>query len=199
LRLSRRAIVYLSVSLCLIVIAAVFSQRILWATGSMLVNSESPRKADIAVVLGGDYMGNRVLKAAELVREGYAPKLILSRGMRFYGQNESEAAAELAVRRGYDRKTMICLTTPVDSTSDEARTMVPKLREMGVHSVLLVTSPSHTARAARVFRRAAPDMEIHPVAAPDPHWCRGYWWTNRECEKTFFFESVKTLADFLRI
>jgi uncharacterized SAM-binding protein YcdF (DUF218 family) len=167
--------------------------------GSMLVNSESPRKADIVVVLAGDDLGNRVLKGAELVREGYAPKAILSRGARLFGRNESEIAADFAVSRGYDRNTMIPLTNPVGSTADEARTIVPQLRRMGVHKILLVTSPSHTARAARIFRRAAPDMEIHPVASPDPNWCRGYWWTDRACEKTFFFEEVKTFADFLRI
>jgi uncharacterized SAM-binding protein YcdF (DUF218 family) len=199
LRRRRPVVVILSLLLCLIGITVVFSRRILWTMGSMLVNAESPRKADIVLVLGGDYAGNRTLKGAELVREGYAPKLMLSRGTRFYGRDESEVAADFAASHGYDRGTLIPLTNPVGSTSDEAASIVPRLREMGVHKVLLVTSPSHTARAARVFRRAAPDMEIHPVAAPDPNWCRGYWWTNRECEKTFFNEEIKTFADFLRI
>jgi uncharacterized SAM-binding protein YcdF (DUF218 family) len=199
LRLSRRVILVFSALICLITAAAVLYPAVLFAMGSLLVNSENPSKADIVIVLGGDYLGNRVIKGAELVREGYAPKLMLSRGTQLYGRNESDIEADFAADRGYDRRTMIPLTTPVDSTSDEARTMLPQLRTMGVHKILLVTSPSHTGRAARVFRRAAPDIEIHPIAAPDPHWCRGYWWNNRECEKTFFLEEVKTLADFLRM
>ncbi len=199
MRFSRRAVLIVSILIFPVVAAAVFYRNIFLTVGSLLVDSESPRKADIVVVLGGDYLGNRALKGAELVREGYAPKLVLSCGSRLYGRNESDIEADFAVARGYDRSTMIPLANSVDSTSDEAKTIVPQLRAMGVHIVLLVTSPSHTARGARVFRRAARDMEIHPIAAPDPRWCGGYWWTKRECEKTFFMEEVKTVADFFRL
>jgi uncharacterized SAM-binding protein YcdF (DUF218 family) len=162
--------------------------------GQVLVNSEPPRKSDVVLVLGGDWTGNRVLKGAELVREGYAPKLVISNGPIFYGRPESEVAADYAASKGYDRATMICIQRPHDSTNDEATTIPLVLRKLGVHSVLLVTSPSHTARATRVFRRLAPDLEFHPVAAPDPRWCGGRWWTERECEKTWFFETVKTVT-----
>jgi uncharacterized SAM-binding protein YcdF (DUF218 family) len=160
----------------------------------MLVDSEAPQKADIVLVLAGDSLGNRVLKGAELVREGYAPKVFLSNGRDFYGLPESEAAANFAVSHGYSRETLIAFHGHPTSTEGESRAVTPVFRSMGIHKVLLVTSPSHTARATRIFRKAAPDLEFHPVAAPDPAWCRGYWWTERECEKTWFFEEVKTIT-----
>jgi uncharacterized SAM-binding protein YcdF (DUF218 family) len=180
---------------CLLAIPlTVFSGRILWALGAILVDSEQPVKADIAVVLGGDWSGNRVLKAAELVREGYAPKLLISSGPYFYGRPESEIAADFAASRGYDRSTMICVQQQQFSTAGETRTIDLMLREMGVRSALLVTSPSHSARAARLFRKAMPTVTFHPVAAPDPRWCEGRWWTSRECQKTWFYETVKTVT-----
>jgi len=181
--------------LALIVALYAFSGRILWAMGSVLVDAESPRKADVVLVLGGEWSGRRVLKGAELVREGFAPRLVISSGPLFYGRSESEMAAEFAVSQGFDRASMICVPWTNNSTNDEARTVSPMLRKMGVHSVLLVTNPSHTGRAARLFRRVAPDLEFHPVAAPDPKWCGGRWWTQRECEKTWFYEAIKTVTN----
>jgi len=180
--------------LAAIVALFLFTGQILWAIGSILVDAESPRKADVVLVLGGDWSGRRALKGAELVREGFAPKVVISSGPWLYGRLESEMAAEFAESRGFDRATMICVPWVNHNTNDEARTVNPMLRKLGVHSVLLVTSPSHTGRATRLFRRLAPDLEFHPVAAPDPNWCGGRWWTTRECEKTWFFEAVKTVT-----
>jgi len=185
--------------LALIVALFAFSGRILWAMGSILVDAESPRKADVALVLAGDFSGRRALKGAGLVREGFAPKVVLSTGPLIYGRTESETAADYAVSRGFDRASMICIPWTNESTNDEARTITPMLRKMGAHSVLLVTNPSHTARAARIFRRVAPDLEFHPVAVPDPNWCGGRWWMKRECEKTWFYEAVKTATNPLGI
>jgi len=160
----------------------------------MLVNSESPRKADIVLVLAGDSSGRRAKKGAELVRAGYAPRLFLSNGLRFYGLSESEAAANYVVAMGLPRESVVALHESPQSTQAEARMDLRVLREMGVHSMLLVTSPYHTGRATRIFRRLAPDLEIHPVATEDPSWCGGYWWTERECRKTWFFEAVKAVT-----
>jgi uncharacterized SAM-binding protein YcdF (DUF218 family) len=199
LRLSRRVIFFLSAVFLLFAAVVIFRGQILWAAGAMLVNTGPPSKADIVLVLAGDSSGNRVLKGAELVRQGYAPKVFISNGRRFYGLNESEAAANFAVRHGYSRDTMICFSGTPSSTEGESRQVIPVLRSLGVHTVLLVTSPSHTARATRIFRKNAPDLRIDPVAAPDPLWCGGYWWTGRECEKTWFLEELKTVTGPLGI
>ncbi|HVW84591.1 MAG TPA: YdcF family protein [Bryobacteraceae bacterium] len=171
----------------------------LWAAGEALVNSEPPQKADMIVVLAGDYLGNRILKGAQLARDGYAAKVLVSNGGKLYGTYESLLAIDFAVRHGYPREMFIPVDYPAVSTVDEARRMIPHLRTLGVHKFLLVTSPSHTARAFRIFRRAAPDLEAHPVAAPDPRWCGGEWWRDRECEKTFALEEAKTVTSWFGI
>jgi len=168
-------------------------------SGRELVDSEAPQKADIVAVIGGDYKGNRITKAAELVRQGYAPRVLVSGAGSQYGHFESDLAIAYAVEKGYPREIFVALQYPSLSTADEARAVAARMRQMGVHKYLLVTSDFHTARATRVFRREAPDLEVHPVAAPDPDWNNGRWWVTREGRKTWFFETVKTVAERLGI
>ena len=165
----------------------------------MLVHDEPPVRSDVIVVLGGDYRGDRIDKGIELIRGGYAPKMLISGPAPIFGARESTLAARYAAEKGLSPDQAIPLNRNDTSTADEARTITPLLRSMGVHSYLLVTSPSHTGRAYRVFHRQGPELTIHPVAARDPNWCRGYWWTTRECRKTWLVEEIKTLADYLRL
>jgi len=181
-----------STAFCLI-----FSQQILWWMGAALVASESPRKSDIEIVLGGDKSGNRILKSCELLQAGYAPRVLVSGEGSYYGTHESVLAINLAVSKGCPREAFTAFRYPATSTTDEAAHIVTELRRLGIHSVLVVTSPSHTARARRVFRRLGPDLDVHTVAARDINWNNGYWWKLREGRKIWLLESVKTLADFI--
>jgi len=175
--------------------AYVFSDPILYSLGALLVNAEAPQKADIVVVIGGDFKGNRITKGAELVRRGYAPKVLSSGVGDLYGHFECDLAIGYAVSRGYPEGTFIALRYPAQSTSDEARAVIARLRELGVHRYLLVTSEFHTARAGRDFRREGRDLEEHTISAPDPDWNGGRWWQGREGRKIWMFEILKTVAD----
>ena len=69
------------------------------AIGYALVRSDGPAKAEIAVVLGGDFYGRRILKGAELVREGYIPAVLVSGPPGFYGMHECDLAIPFAAER----------------------------------------------------------------------------------------------------
>jgi uncharacterized SAM-binding protein YcdF (DUF218 family) len=170
---------------------------VLFGLGKVLVHTEAPVRVDAVVVIGGDASGNRVLKAAQLVKDGYAPIAIVSGAGSQYGFHESDLAIELAVKHGFARETMLPLRYAAASTKDEAVADIRALHERGAHSYILVTSSSHTARATRVFRGAAPDLEIHTVAAFQPHWNDGKWWIEREGRKAWLFEAMKTVGDFI--
>ena len=155
LKPKRRLAVFGVVALCAAALLLVFSHRVLWSLGAILDSSEPPQKADMIVVIGGDARGNRILKAAELVREGYAPKVLVSGQGAMYGRHESDLAIDFAVEHNYPRDEFIPFRYPALSTVDEAAADIRQLRELGVHKYLLVTSPYHTARAARIFREGA--------------------------------------------
>ena len=172
---------------------------ILFAMGQVMVVSELPVKSDAVVVLGGDYHGERILKAAQLVKDGYAPYLVVSGAGGQYGMHEADMAMLFASRHGYSGISFVPVYHAALSTLDEAKYDVAELRQRGVRKYLLVTSPSHTDRARRVFKRAAPEIEVHVVASPDKWWNDGRWWTYREGRKIWFFAAAKTIADYLGI
>lgn len=199
MKLPRRIVPSGLIVFCAAAILFASSGRILWWLGSILVAAEAPQKADIVVALGGDFDGNRILTAAALVRQGYAPKVLVSGAGAIYGHYESDLAIDFAVHQGYPVDEFIALKYPALSTVDEARADIRELRKLGVHKYLVVTSAWHTARAGRIFRREGPGLEEHTVSAPDRYWAGGRWWMNREGRKIWFFETVKTIADHLRI
>lgn len=169
---------------------------ILAALGNFLIKTDSPSKSDIIVVLAGDGFGNRILRAAELVKEGYAPHALISGPDGSYGNYECDLAIPFAVRAGYPESYFIHFEHHARSTEEEAQAVVAKLREMRVKRVLLVTSTYHTRRAGKIFRRAAPDLDIRVVSAPDKFFKPDSWWRDREARKIFLLEWTKTISEW---
>jgi uncharacterized SAM-binding protein YcdF (DUF218 family) len=182
-----------------VVLAAVFRVSLLSALGLYLVKTDPLEKADIAVVLAGDGSGHRILKAAELVREGYAPKLLVSGPGGEYGYHECDLAIPFAVKAGYPESMFVHLENDAHSTKEEAQATVAEVRRLGAHRVLLVTSDYHTRRAGKIFRAAAPDLVFEVVAARDEYFHAGDWWRDREGQKTFVIEWLKTVTSWFGI
>lgn len=185
--------------LALLVVAAIVLYR-LWLPemGKALVENDGPAKADIGVVLAGDYWGDRIETAARLVQQGYIPQALVSGPPGFYGYNECDLAIPFIVHKGYPASDFIAFPHDAHSTEEEARVVLAELRRRNVHSYLLITSDYHTRRAARTFRYVGRKMGYQPafraVAAPDRLFHLDRWWEWREGRKTVFMEWTKTLA-----
>lgn len=151
------------------------------------------------VVLAGDFFGNRILKGAELVREGFAPKVLVSGPGEAYGLHESDLAIPFAVRHGYPESYFISFPNDARSTASEADAVLAELRRRKLHNIDLVTSDYHTRRALSIFRSKAHDLEIHMVAAPDRDFSPDGWWKTRDGQKVFATEWMKTVATWLGI
>ena len=188
---------------CLLLTAAAFLLRSLWLPWLCyaLVHDDGPAKADIAVVLAGDYLGHRIEKGAELVREGYVPAALISGPPGFYGLHESDYAIAYAVRQGFPAQWFIALPHSALSTREEASIVLAELQRRHVRSFLLVTSDFHSARARRIFLAAARAIagapEMRTVAVPGEYFRPDSWWRTREGQKTAFFEWSKTVANAL--
>lgn len=165
--------------------------------GAFLVDAESPSRADLAVVLAGDHYGHRILKAAELVKEGYATKVLVSGPDGYYGLYESDLAIPFAIRHGFPASWFIAFPNESRSTDEEARAILPELQKRNVHRVLVVTSDYHSRRALHVLHARWSDIELHVVAAPDEYFSAHGWWHTREGRKIFFLECTKTLASMV--
>jgi uncharacterized SAM-binding protein YcdF (DUF218 family) len=189
-----------ALTLALVVLAGIlFHGPIFSGLGSYLVHQDQPKQADLAFVLAGDATGNRVLRAAELVRQGYVPKVVVSGPSGVYGLYECDLAIPFAIRAGYPESYFIHFEHDAHSTQEEAVNAASELKKLGAKHVLLVTSDYHTRRAGRILRAAAPDIDFTVVAAPDPYFSPAGWWHNREGRKTFLFEWEKTVANWFGV
>ena len=191
---------FLKFIVCILIVVALLALTRSWwlaGLGRLLVHDEGPAKADIAVVLAGDFYGNRVIRAAELVKQGYVPKVLVSGPNMIYGAYESDLEIPFAVKHGYPEDWFIRVPNEARSTREECAVILANLRQRGVHRFLLVTSNYHTARAARIYRAAATGMEMRVVSAPDEYFTPDGWWRNREGQKIFFMEWSKSVANVL--
>lgn len=193
MRISRRGA--LALALSGILLGLILFHRV-WFTwmGSYLVEEQPPFAAGMIVVLGGDFRGTRILKAAELAWQGYAPQVLVSGGGDTYGRHESDLAVEWAVAHGFNENLFIKFKYPASSTRDEEQAVAGELRRRHVQKFLLVTSTYHTHRAASLFRQIAPDLTFRVIAAPDRHFTPGGWWLDRDGRKIFLEEWTKTVA-----
>jgi uncharacterized SAM-binding protein YcdF (DUF218 family) len=181
------------------ILAAVALLSLLWfgrgpilsRMGTFLNVGEPPRKADVALVLAGGWTGERVMKAAELVRQGYVPSAILSGSASYYDVPECQAAIAYASHRGVDPAIYTCVTTSGKSTREEAVDTLRELRRVGARKVLLVSVNSHLRRARQIYSELAPDLEIHYVGAENPNFKLAEWYKSREGRKAMFFELTK--------
>ena len=197
-QLSRRWWILAAVVLVTVTVALAHP---LWmrALAWYLVKAEEPSRADIAVVLAGDGYGNRILKAAELVRGGFTTRVLVSGPDGMYDSNEADLAISFAVHRGSPRSWFIPFPIRAYSTREETRAIVPELRRLGARRVLLVTSDYHTRRAVALYRGAAPEMQFRVVPAPDRFFRPDDWWRRREGQKRFVMEWVKTIAGWFGV
>lgn len=173
--------------------------RPLWlpALAQYLVRSEAPVKADLIVVPAGDYFGNRILKACELLRGGHAPAALVSGPCCYYGQLESHLAIAFAERNGCPADRLISFPNDGTSTVSEAAAIVSELRRRNVGTFLVVTSNYHTRRTGRAYARFADRSTFRVVAAPDRYFRPEDWWRDREAQKIVFFEWSKTVATWI--
>ena len=86
MNLARRAAASGLVIVCIVGLGVAFQGQILPGLGHLLTNYEQPQNADMIVVLGGDWRGFRILKGAELAREGFASKVLSSGGGSWLGE-----------------------------------------------------------------------------------------------------------------
>ena len=115
--------------------------------------------------------------------------------------HESDATIEYAEKRGYAAALFHSLPLPanLNSTRAEADYVGKYLKAQKIHKILLVTSNYHTHRAAYLFRKYEPRTGRDCRTGAGPEFNPDSWWTDREGQKTFVMEWMKTVAAYLGI
>ena len=160
-----------------------------WVAARALVVSDELPRADVIFVLSGagEYV-ERTRHAAELWRRGVAPKIVLTNDNLRGGWDSSqqrntyfvEREAEELRRAGVPAAQIEALPEPVASTYDEAVRLRAHAAKHGLRSVVVVTSPYHSRRAAwmmrRVFRESDVRVGMSPVEAGAQTPTAFKWW-----------------------
>jgi len=118
----------------------------------VLTVDSGPVKADVLVVLGGT--PDRAVRAAELFKQGEAPRILVSGGV------DSASNKKLLERNGVTN-TVIIMEDKSRTTRENAEYSIPLLRQLGAHRVIIVTTWYHSRRAVACFEHFAPDITFY--------------------------------------
>ncbi len=130
------------------------------------------RPADAVVVLGArtyadgtpsNALADRVHTAAALVRDGYAPLLVVSGGPGDGDVHETEAMRALAVADGVDAAAVVADREGVD-TEATARNVAALLRARGARDALVVSHAYHLPRVKSAFEDEGFHVRTVPAA-----------------------------------
>jgi len=147
-----------------------FETPFVWWVASPLRVERAPVAADAIVVFaggvgesgqaGGGYQ-ERVKRAIDLYRGGYAPAVVFSSGYVFAFQ-EAEVMRELAIDNGIP-PSAISLEKRGRNTAEMVRDVAEILRARGWRRALVVSSPYHMRRAMLTWAREASGIEAVPT------------------------------------
>ncbi len=187
----------------LILVALAFAVPLgLDALGAALIADDPLHPADAILVLGGESReGDRVRHAVKLFKRGLAPLLVLSGTPMGFRTHEAVVMRRHAEFLGVPSNRILIVKQNGDSTKEEADVVVPILKRRGLKDVILVTSNYHTARAKRIFERAAGPYGPYFLASPvnDGLFEPEGWWRHRRYAKTFVYEAIKTVWSAIEV
>jgi uncharacterized SAM-binding protein YcdF (DUF218 family) len=161
--------------------------------GELLVRDDGPARAQLVVVLGGDFYGSRMLTAGQLVVQGYTHAALLS-GPVHAGMPESDLAIRFLEQKGYPKEVFISFPHFAKSTIEEAAILLKELRRRHTKEFLLVTSSYHSRRAGIVYRMLCLTCRFRVIAAPEADFQPTSWWRTQQGGQIFQREFPKLLA-----
>ena len=180
----------------------VYSTPLLTLVGEQLIHADPLERVDAMVVLASGT--DRIVEAAELYSEGYAPLIILttdppdptqqflrSRGMDV--QTSEERRQRILHALGVPPAAILVLDEVIRSTADEARIFARWSSGRPIRSVIIVTSPAHSARSRLTFAHALQDKEIRVLVRPSKLaiFRSDTWWHSRDTLREAIIEWQK--------
>lgn len=167
--------------------------------GKYLIVKDKLEKADVILVLAGDYNGERVIEGVKLFKRGYAKRILMSGGPVVWRLTYADWMKKQAVESGVPKKAIL-LQDKSMSTIDDAVYSLPVVKKMNFKSVILVTSPQHTRRAGKVFKKLYSKEGIRVIVWPaeKSDFNPDRWWTRYEDRAFVVWEYVSFVLYFLK-
>jgi uncharacterized SAM-binding protein YcdF (DUF218 family) len=182
---SRRRLILLVALVLGAALAYVYRTNLLAGVGNFLVVSDKLERADIIFLLNGDTT-TRPYHAAELFRQGLAPKVVIAR------MEDSESVLLGAYPNPTDSNIQVLKKLGVPDASieqlrpdkgvmhtvDEANALRAYVTKNPIHKVIIVTSDLHSRRSKYTFRKTLQGADVTLMLAPIPDLKYGAkdWW-----------------------
>jgi uncharacterized SAM-binding protein YcdF (DUF218 family) len=150
---------------------------ILEKMGRYLYYKDEIKPADVIVILAGEET-ERVEYGVKLFREGWARKnrMILAGGPLVWKYTWASLMKEHAISLGIPKKAIL-LEDKSRTTEEDAIFTKDILNKYGYKSCILVTSPYHSRRATKIFRKVMGDKITMLSAPSDKSWFSfDEWW-----------------------
>jgi uncharacterized SAM-binding protein YcdF (DUF218 family) len=157
--------------------------------GHWLVREDPIQHADAIAVLAGRFP-DRVVEAARLYRDGYAPEIWLTQPPRPLGADgisESALSGEdilnfkVLLAFGVPLQAIRILGTPTVNTADELNAIDAGLKENNENSVIIVTNKAHTRRVFSLWGKYHfGDGLILLHAVSGDSFSPSHWWQSAE-------------------
>lgn len=180
-----------------------------WFLPRLLQVEDRIEKADFIVPLAGD--AHRLIKAAELYKAGYAPKIILSNSrirppsrlarirkeMGFEQPRPREMRRRLLRQLGIFDDALESFGKGHVSTAEEAEAFRDFLKARKTEKsrgtplrVILVTSPYHARRAKMTFEATMPEIRFMVTSPPEGR-LKARWWRDQRSAQLAVSEGLK--------
>jgi uncharacterized SAM-binding protein YcdF (DUF218 family) len=160
--------------------------------GHFWVVDDNPVASDAIVVLGDDnYQGDRATRAADLLKAGWAPRVIASgRYLRPYA-SVAELEERDLIARGVPETAVVRFAHYGEDTRGEAAAVAQFITSKGWKRIIVVTSNYHTRRARYICERSfPPGTALRVVAARDSDFDPDSWWAHGRSVKIVAHELV---------
>ena len=172
---------------------------ILHTLGQHLIVEDKLEKSDLILVLAGDNNGERVIEGVRLYKLGYAPKMLMSGGPLGWQLTAAQNMKKQAQASGVPGQAIL-LQNKSESTLEDALFSLSIVKKHTFKSVILVTSPTHTRRSAKVFKKIFSKHAIKIIVRPAQKsiFSLDKWWTRHEDTQLVVWEYVSLVFYFFK-
>lgn len=174
-------------------------------SGSWLIENDEFNHVKWAIILDGQSADlERNDFVAKLLAEGKVDSVLILGRRVFRDKCNTDFYADDFMKLGnFDSNAVFIACHDDPSTIAEARTIIPWIKTRKMDSVLLITDPQATKRAARIFRHLSGEKPVYLTAdIHNQQYYSDFWVFNRESRKKWLHEwaaLANSSLDFLGI
>ncbi len=181
-----------------VIVVLVLLTTLLAFAASWLLQADEPQSADAIVILAGD--ARRTRHASDLFRQGFAPRVLVSRPVRTAREKlldgldipfprAEQLDSEVLRKTGVPAVNIAFFGDGSVSTFDEALAL-KRVFAGKAPRLLVVTSPYHVRRARMILADALPGVALRVVATPYEEF-PARWWTSQDAARDLLLEMAK--------